>query len=88
MNGKDGLMPNVSVSGWTAGLKPGEPSQLNQMLVCEMRPKGSFEWARKYVASVQNMKARANLLHSDSLASKVCASAFLCDTIRLNRVRE
>jgi uncharacterized protein (DUF2147 family) len=79
--------PNWCATVVAEQLKPGEPSQLNQMLVRDMRPKGNLEWAGQYVAGGQNMKANAKLLRADMLAFKVCAFAFLCDTIRLNRVR-
>jgi uncharacterized protein (DUF2147 family) len=68
-------------------LKPGEASQLDQMLVRDMRPKGNQQWAGQYIAGGQNMKADAKLLRPDLLSFKICAFAFLCDTIRLNRVR-
>jgi uncharacterized protein (DUF2147 family) len=68
-------------------LKPGEPSQLNHMLVRDMRTKGNRQWAGQYAVDGQNMKAGAKLLRPDMLAFKVCAFAFLCDTIRLNRIR-
>jgi uncharacterized protein (DUF2147 family) len=68
-------------------LKPGESSQLNQTLVRDMRSKGNQQWAGKYTAGGQNMKADAKLLRPDMLSFKICAFAFLCDTIRLNRIR-
>jgi uncharacterized protein (DUF2147 family) len=79
--------PNWCATVVAEQLKPGEPSQLNQVLVRDMRPKGKLEWAGQYVAGGQNMKAGARLLRADMLAFKVCAIAFLCDTIRLNRIR-
>jgi uncharacterized protein (DUF2147 family) len=68
-------------------LKPGEPSQLNQMLVRDMRPNGTQGWTGQYVAGGRNMKASAKLLRSNTLAFKVCAFAFLCETMQLSRVR-
>lgn len=68
-------------------LAPNEPSSLNQMLVREMRPKGNQGWIGQYVVDGQNMKASAKLTNSATLAFKVCAIAFLCETIRLDRVR-
>ncbi len=68
-------------------LTSGEPSKLNQMLVREMQPKGSQGWVGQYVVDGQSMKASAKLTNPAMLAFKVCAFAFLCETIRLNRVR-
>ncbi len=68
-------------------LAPGEPSSLNQMIVREMRAKGTKGWTGEYVTGGQSMKASAKLSGPDKLAFKVCALAFLCDTIRLSRVR-
>jgi uncharacterized protein (DUF2147 family) len=68
-------------------LAPGDKSALNQMIVREMRPKGGNAWTGEYVAGDQTFKATAKLSGPDKLAFKVCAFAFLCDTIRLSRVR-
>jgi uncharacterized protein (DUF2147 family) len=68
-------------------LAAGESSQLNQMIVREMRPAGKQGWTGQYVLDGQTMKATAKLLRPDRLAYKVCALAFLCETIRLERVR-
>jgi uncharacterized protein (DUF2147 family) len=68
-------------------LNPGEPSVINQMVVKDMRPNGKGGWVGQYVADGQAMKASAKLLRPDMLAFKICAFAFLCETIRLNRVR-
>ncbi len=81
-----------STTNWCAiviaeRLTPGEQSVLNQMTVREMRPKGNNNWAGQYVIDGQNMKASAKLSGPDTLSFKVCAQAFLCETIRLNRVR-
>ncbi|MFM9851409.1 MAG: hypothetical protein ACKVOJ_01195 [Sphingomonadaceae bacterium] len=68
-------------------LAQGEPSKLNQTIVRDMRPKGTQGWVGQYVVDGQSMKASAKLANPTTLAFKVCAFAFLCDTIRLNRVR-
>jgi uncharacterized protein (DUF2147 family) len=79
--------PNWCATVTAERLEPGEPSQLNQMLVRDMRPKGKLGWTGQYVADGQNMKASAKLLASDTLAFKICALAFLCETVRLRRIQ-
>jgi uncharacterized protein (DUF2147 family) len=66
--------------------QPGEPSQINKILVRDMRPNGKHGWIGQYVVDGQSMKANAKLLRPDKLTFKVCAFAFLCETIRLDRV--
>jgi uncharacterized protein (DUF2147 family) len=68
-------------------LKPNEPSLLNQMVVREMRSNGTKGWTGQYVVDGQTMKASAKLTSPESMNFKVCAIAFLCETIRLNRVK-
>jgi uncharacterized protein (DUF2147 family) len=68
-------------------LKPNDPSLLNQMVAREMRPKGADSWTGQYVVDGQSMKASAKLSRTDVLSFKVCAFAFLCETIKLDRVR-
>lgn len=68
-------------------LQPGEPSMLNQMVVRDMKPNGKKGWKGKYVVDGQSMSATAKLLRADTISFKICAIAFVCDTIRLNQVR-
>jgi uncharacterized protein (DUF2147 family) len=68
-------------------LQPGEPSMMNQSVVRDMRPNGKQGWSGRYVVDGQSMKATAKLLRADQINFKICAVAFLCDTIRLDRVR-
>ena len=65
----------------------GQPSLVNQTVVQDMRPDGARRWRGRYVVDGQSMNATARLVSSDTLTVRVCAIAFLCDTIRLNRVR-
>jgi uncharacterized protein (DUF2147 family) len=67
-------------------LQPNEPSLLNQMVVRDMRSNGTNSWTGQYVVDGQSMKASAKLPRPDMMSFKVCAIAFLCETIRLNRV--
>lgn len=64
----------------------GEPSLLNQTVVQDMRPNGTRQWRGRYIVDGQSMKANARLVDANTLTVKVCAIAFLCDTIRLIRV--
>lgn len=65
----------------------GQSSLVNQTVVQDMRPDGARRWRGRYVVDGQSMNATARLVSTDTLTVRVCAIAFLCDTIRLNRVR-
>jgi uncharacterized protein (DUF2147 family) len=67
-------------------LQPGEPSLLNQMVVRDMKPNGKKGWKGKYVVDGQSMSATAKMLRADTISFKICAIAFVCDTIRLKQV--
>jgi uncharacterized protein (DUF2147 family) len=84
------ISPCEGSSNWCATmidqrLNPGEPSLLNQMVVRDMRSNGKLAWTGRYVVDGQSMKASAKLRGPDALSFKVCAMAFLCDTIIFNR---
>ncbi|NJS13318.1 MAG: hypothetical protein HC788_00465 [Sphingopyxis sp.] len=67
-------------------IQPGEPSLLNQTVVRDMIPNGARRWRGRYVVDGQSLNATARLLSDDRLTMRVCALAFLCDSIRLERI--
>jgi uncharacterized protein (DUF2147 family) len=67
-------------------LEPGTPSQLNQIVLQSAQPRGRNEWRGTYLADGQSMAARIRLPTPNRMTVRVCALAFLCDTITLNRV--
>ncbi len=82
-----GASPYLCATVIAERLKPGEPSSLNQTIVQDMRPNGKNGWTGRYIVDGQSMKASAKLSARGMLSFKVCAMAFLCETIRLSRVR-
>lgn len=82
--------PCAQGSGWCATvvaekLQPKDVSRLNQTVVRDMLPKGKQAWAGKYITDGQTLKATAKLLNPNTFTFKVCAFAFLCDTLKFNR---
>lgn len=69
-------------------LQPGEPSQLGQTLVRDIRPASKKGWTGKYVADNQPLAAKISQAGPNTMKFKVCAFAFLCDTIVLTRLSD
>jgi uncharacterized protein (DUF2147 family) len=67
-------------------LKPGEVSSLGQTVVRDMVPTGKQSWKGKFIGDGQPISATAKQPSADKLSFRICAFAFLCDTLRLNRV--
>jgi uncharacterized protein (DUF2147 family) len=67
--------------------EPGQASNLNQTVVRDMRRKGKQGWTGIYAVDGLSMKASAKLLRPEMLSFKICAIAFLCETLRFVRQR-
>ena len=67
-------------------LTANQPSLVGQTIVRDMRAKGQQAWVGRYVVDGQSMKASAKLLRADSLSFKICAIAFLCETLKFRRI--
>ena len=69
-------------------LAPGEPSQLGKTLVRDIRPGSKKGWTGKYVADNQPLAAKISQAGPNTMKFKICAFAFLCDTIILARLSD
>lgn len=69
-------------------LQPGDPSQLGQTVIRDIRANGKKGWAGKYTpdsSTFYTTKIKQN--SGNVMVVKICAVAFLCDTLRFNRVQ-
>jgi uncharacterized protein (DUF2147 family) len=69
-------------------LQPGETSSLGQTLVRDIRPNGKKGWAGKFVADGQSMNAKITQTGPGKMKMKICAMAFLCDSIGLVKISD
>jgi uncharacterized protein (DUF2147 family) len=68
-------------------LQPGDPSQLGQTVIRDIRTNGKKGWAGKYVADGESYGARIQQTNANAITVKICAFAFACETLRLNRIQ-
>lgn len=61
-------------------LDPGQPSNLNQIVVRDIRPDKKRGWRGRYIADGADYKASVKLSGNDAFNFKICAVAFLCET--------
>jgi uncharacterized protein (DUF2147 family) len=68
-------------------LQPGDPSQLGQTVIRDIRANGSKGWAAKYLADGSSYGTKIKQTSPTAIAVKICAFAFACETLRFNRVQ-
>jgi uncharacterized protein (DUF2147 family) len=61
-------------------LDPGQPSNLNQIVVRDIGPDKKRGWRGRYIADGADYKASVKLSGNDAFNFKICAFAFLCET--------
>ena len=69
-------------------LEPGERSELGKIMVRNIRRNGNKGWIGQFDADGQFMAAKVRQAGANSMSVKICALAFLCDTIKFVRVGE
>ena len=68
-------------------LQPGDPSQLGQTVIRDIRVNGKKGWAGKYSADGSSFSTKIKQSSANAMVVKICALAFVCDTLRFNRVQ-
>ncbi len=68
-------------------LQPGEPSQLGQTVIRDIRANGKKGWAGKYIADGSSFGTKIKQTSANAMVVKICAFALACDTLRFNRVQ-
>jgi uncharacterized protein (DUF2147 family) len=68
-------------------LQPGDPSQLGQTVIRDIRANGKKGWAGNYIADDSSYGTKIKQTNANALAVKICAFAFACETLRFNRVQ-
>lgn len=68
-------------------LQPGDPSQLGQTVIRDLRANNKKGWAAKYVADGTSYGTKIKQTNANAMAVKICAFAFACETLRFNRVQ-
>jgi uncharacterized protein (DUF2147 family) len=67
-------------------LESGETSNLNQVIVRDIRPSGQSQWTGELITNSQPMKAKIQLVTPGRATFKVCGVFFMCKTISFNRI--
>jgi uncharacterized protein (DUF2147 family) len=68
-------------------LQPGEASSLNTIIVRNIRPSGQSEWTGQFFSDTnQTMQAKLKLVTPNRFTVKVCAMAFVCEKINMERI--
>ena len=67
-------------------LEPGERSELGKIIVRDIRRNGNKGWVGQFDADGQFMAAKVRQAGANSMSVKICALAFLCDTIKFVRL--
>lgn len=68
-------------------LQPGDPSQLGQIVIRDIRAKGEKSWVAKYIADGSSFGTKIKQTGANAMAVKICAFVFACETLRFNRVQ-
>jgi uncharacterized protein (DUF2147 family) len=68
-------------------LQPGDPSQLGQTVIRDIRANGKKGWVAKYIADGSSFGTKIKQTDTNAMAVKICAFAFACETLRFNRVQ-
>jgi uncharacterized protein (DUF2147 family) len=68
-------------------LQPGDPSQLGQIVLRDIRANGKKGWAAKYNADGSSYGTKIKQTSASAMAVKICAFAFACETLRFNRLQ-
>ena len=68
-------------------LQRGDPSQLGQTVIRDIRVNGKKGWAGKYSADGSSFSTKIKQSSANAMVVKICALAFVCDTLRFNRVQ-
>jgi uncharacterized protein (DUF2147 family) len=68
-------------------LQPGDPSQLGQTVIRDIRANGKKGWPGKYIADGSSFGTRIKQSSANAMAVKICAFAFACETLRFDRVQ-
>ncbi len=68
-------------------LQPGDPSQLGQTVIREIRANGKKGWAGKYIADGSSFGTKIKQSSANAMVVKICALPFMCDTLRFNRAQ-
>ncbi len=69
-------------------LEPGERSELGKVMVRDIRRNGNKGWVGQFDADGQFMSAKIRQSGAGSMSVKICALAFLCDTIKFVRLEQ
>ena len=67
-------------------LEPGERSELGKIMVRNIRRNGNKGWIGQFDADGQFIPAKVRQAGANSMSVKICALAFLCDTIKFMRL--
>jgi uncharacterized protein (DUF2147 family) len=68
-------------------LQPGEPSQLGQTIIRDVRLNGKKGWSGKYIADGSSYGLKIKQSGANLMTAKICAAFFACDTLRLKRLQ-